>query len=386
MVVMKVTSSGRLALEAGRLPLWGASDSRPGRGAVVVGKPFAHRANALANPRSRAYGERGITDAERLMDQGRQAAPSLEVTGRRLGAIVRSARMAQGLTLAELGERTGYSAAQVSRYERGIAQLTDIAVLRRFAGALAIAPQTFGLATAPVPAGQRPQATTSGSTSPVTDAEGDGRDGEHPARRRLRPADPAATAGPAVTSQPGSGLVTGHGPAESVRPYADRGLVTRQQWNGIIRGAAGEVWLYGMAEFGYATDDDVPGILAGATSRGCQVRILLLNPASPGTTAIDGDEGSPPGTLAARTRAALARFTVMRQACGKRMQVRVYDGHPTVSVVRGDNRMLVTPYLRFFIGSNSPTFEFRSDQAPKMFTRYARHFENTWNLAEDWTR
>jgi len=180
--------------------------------------------------------------------------------------------------------------------------------------------------------------------------------------------------------------VTGHGPAESVKPYADRGLVTRQQWNGIIRGAASQVWLYGMAEFGYATDDDVPGILANATSRGCQVRILLLNPASPGTRAIDGDEGSPPGTLAARTRAALARFTLMRQACGKQMQIRVYDGHPTVSVVRGDDRMLVTPYLRFFIGSNSPTFEFRSDQAPKMFTRYARHFENTWNLAEDWTR
>jgi hypothetical protein len=46
--------------------------------------------------------------------------------------------------------------------------------------------------------------------------------------------------------------------------------------------------------------------------------------------------------------------------------------------------MLVTPYLRFFIGSNSPTFEFRADQAPKMFTRYARHFENTWTLAKDW--
>jgi len=164
-----------------------------------------------------------------------------------------------------------------------------------------------------------------------------------------------------------------------------QGLVTRQQWNGIIRGAASELWLYGMAEFGYATDDDVPGILAGAASRDCRVRILLLNPESPATAAIDSDEGNPPGTLAARTRAALARFGRMRQACGGRIQVRVYDGYPTVSVVRGDDAMLVTPYLRFFIGSNSPTFEFRSDQAPKMFTRYARHFENTWNLAEDWT-
>jgi transcriptional regulator with XRE-family HTH domain len=100
------------------------------------------------------------------MDQGRQPAPALEVTGRRLGAIVRSARSAQGLTLAELGERTGYSAAQVSRFERGIAPLTDIAVLRRFADALAIAPENFGLATAPVSSGQR--ASTSGRTSGVT--------------------------------------------------------------------------------------------------------------------------------------------------------------------------------------------------------------------------
>jgi hypothetical protein len=46
--------------------------------------------------------------------------------------------------------------------------------------------------------------------------------------------------------------------------------------------------------------------------------------------------------------------------------------------------MLVTPYMRFFIGSNSPTFEFRAGEAPKMFTRYTRHFESTWTNAEDW--
>jgi SAM-dependent methyltransferase len=50
------------------------------------------------------------------------------------------------------------------------------------------------------------------------------------------------------------------------------------EWNGIIHGATRELWLYGMAEYGYATDDDVPAILARATARGCQVRVLLLNP------------------------------------------------------------------------------------------------------------
>jgi len=235
------------------------------------------------------------------------------------------------MTLVELGHLTGYSAAQVSRFERGIAPLTDISVLRRFAVALGTAPQAFGLAASQ-------------------------HDADH--------------------------LAAGEG--DRVRPYADRGLVTRQQWNSVIRDASTELWLYGMAEFGYASDDAVPGILARTARRGCRVRILLLNPDSPIAEVIDRDEGHSPGTLATRVAAALARFGQMRRACGNRMRIRVYDEYPTVSVVRGDGAMLVTPYPRFFIGSNSPTFEFRADHAPRMFTRYARHFESTWKLAKDW--
>jgi hypothetical protein len=173
--------------------------------------------------------------------------------------------------------------------------------------------------------------------------------------------------------------------ADVVKPYADRGLITRQQWNGLIGSAASELWLYGMAEFGYASDDEVPRILAAATAKGCRVRVLLLNPAYPGSATIDADEGSPPGTLASRTRAALARFRQMQIACGEKMQIRIYDAHPTVSVVRGDGRMLVTPYLRFFVGSNSPTFELGSAATARMFDRYERHFEDTWDRATDWT-
>jgi len=65
--------------------------------------------------------------------------------GPHAGAIVRAARLAAGLTLAELGQRCGYSASQISRYERGIQRLTDITLLRRFAEALAIPPQYLGL-------------------------------------------------------------------------------------------------------------------------------------------------------------------------------------------------------------------------------------------------
>jgi hypothetical protein len=51
----------------------------------------------------------------------------------------------------------------------------------------------------------------------------------------------------------------------------------------------------------------VPVILNRATSRGCLIRVLLLNPGSQQSAVIDRDEGNPPGTLAARARAALSR-------------------------------------------------------------------------------
>lgn len=108
--------------------------------------------------------------------------------GRRdAGAIVRSARQAKGLTLADLGRRTGYSPSQVSRYERGIAPLTDTTVLRRFADALALPPQTFGLLPAervghsePIGAGS----VTADGAAPRVGCEPQWEDGEDPVRRR----------------------------------------------------------------------------------------------------------------------------------------------------------------------------------------------------------
>src|SRR4051812_6315928 len=109
-------------------------------------------------------------------------------TGRRAaGAIVRSARQAEGLTLADLGRRTGYSPSQVSRYERGIAPLTDTTVLRRFADALALPPQTFGLLPTERAGHAEPigAATVTGNAgAPSVGPEPQWEDGEDPVRRR----------------------------------------------------------------------------------------------------------------------------------------------------------------------------------------------------------
>jgi transcriptional regulator with XRE-family HTH domain len=140
--------------------------------------------------------------------------------GQNAGAIVRAARLAAGLTLADLGRRCGYSASQVSRYERGIQPLTDITLLRRFSQVLAIPPQVFGLTP---PDGSRaarhavePKDGDPRAGWPRVSREPQREDGEDPVRRRELLAGAAGLAGAALgltsadrswtLADPGAGL------------------------------------------------------------------------------------------------------------------------------------------------------------------------------------
>ncbi len=70
--------------------------------------------------------------------------------------------------------------------------------------------------------------------------------------------------------------------SERVTPYADRGHITRRQWNGIIADTTTEVWLYGMAEYGYATSLDVHELDA-ASNNGVEAMRDLVSRAALGT-------------------------------------------------------------------------------------------------------
>lgn len=63
-----------------------------------------------------------------------------------VGAIIRVARRAADVTLAELGQAVGYTAASLSRMENGTQPLRDISLLRTIAEYLDIPPQELGLA------------------------------------------------------------------------------------------------------------------------------------------------------------------------------------------------------------------------------------------------
>jgi transcriptional regulator with XRE-family HTH domain len=129
--------------------------------------------------------------------------------GQQAGAIVRAARLAAGLTLAELGQRCGYSASQISRYERGVQPLTDITLLRRFAAALAIPPQILGLT--PLDSSRAGRHADSlkehdaRTYRPNVSREFQLEGGEDPVRRRELLARAAGLAGAAALGVPGVG-------------------------------------------------------------------------------------------------------------------------------------------------------------------------------------
>ena len=131
--------------------------------------------------------------------------------GQRAGAIVREARLAAGLTLAEFGQLCGYSASQISRYERGVQPLTDITLLHRFAAALAIPPQIFGL-TPPdsTLAGRHadagPKERAARTFGPNVSREFEPEGGEDPVRRRELLARAAGFAGAAALGLPAASL------------------------------------------------------------------------------------------------------------------------------------------------------------------------------------
>ncbi|MFG3103270.1 helix-turn-helix domain-containing protein [Streptomyces sp. NPDC048182] len=95
------------------------------------------------------------------------------------GAIVRLARRAADITLAGLGGQVGYTAASLSRMERGKQPMRDLVLLQRLAACLDIPPHLLGLAPPREgAASERLDATRVGTQTLI------GEEGDDPVRRR----------------------------------------------------------------------------------------------------------------------------------------------------------------------------------------------------------
>lgn len=109
-----------------------------------------------------------------------RSAAMAEALGRGdVGAIVRLARRAADITLDEVGRQVGYTAASLSRMERGKQPMRDVLLLQNLAACLDIPPHLLGLSSRrqrTVP--ERTGATRVGGHTPLRD------EGDDPVQRR----------------------------------------------------------------------------------------------------------------------------------------------------------------------------------------------------------
>ncbi|MFD7061766.1 helix-turn-helix domain-containing protein [Streptomyces sp. NPDC059906] len=109
----------------------------------------------------------------------RSAAMRDALTRRDAGAIVRLARRAADITLAALGSQVGYTAASLSRMERGKQPMRDVLLLQSLAACLDIPPHLLGLAPQ-----RRPGASDRSGATRVGAHTLFGEEGDDPVRRR----------------------------------------------------------------------------------------------------------------------------------------------------------------------------------------------------------
>lgn len=134
----------------------------------------------------------------------RSAAMRDALARRDAGAIVRLVRRATDITLADLGKQVGYTAASLSRMERGKQPMRDVLLLQRLAACLDIPPHLLGLA----PPHQR--AAPEGPGAGRVGAQAlFGAEGDDPVRRRELLAGLAGATTSAVLGSPAAA----HAPA-----------------------------------------------------------------------------------------------------------------------------------------------------------------------------
>lgn len=117
-------------------------------------------------------------------------------------------------------------------------------------------------------------------------------------------------------------------------------------------------------------------------------RILVLDPNDDPVRQRDREErkeGEAAGRISADASSSLSRLAALlsgltHQQQG-RLQIRtIHDTNIYCSVVRVDDRMLVTKYLLAYSGSNSPTFEI-AGRSTELFKLFEKEFEAMWQRA-----
>lgn len=164
--------------------------------------------------------------------------------------------------------------------------------------------------------------------------------------------------------------------SEIAAAYAYRSQLDPHRWWDLFVRAEQRIDLLGYTL--YFLPQQHPGLatlLREKAEDGCQVRMVLADPASPHVRARE-DEEHQAITLEVRIKSTLQWLRPLLDHNG--IDARFQDAALYSSVFRFDDQMLVTPHLYATPGHAAPLIHLKSLGSDGLFARFVEHFEGIW--------
>lgn len=170
---------------------------------------------------------------------------------------------------------------------------------------------------------------------------------------------------------------------ELVQMYPYRSAAPTALWRQLINQATTELTFAGYTNYFLWLEQAQFGeLLRKKAARGCRIRFILGDPASPVTRQRELEEDVPL-TLSTRIEVTLSELSKLRDTA---IEARYETGHVSLSVFRFDDDMIVTPLLPGRIGHDAPMMHLRRAQDDGVFDRFAGHTDDLWARGRDvWT-
>ncbi|MCA1790513.1 MAG: hypothetical protein LC667_11850 [Thioalkalivibrio sp.] len=175
--------------------------------------------------------------------------------------------------------------------------------------------------------------------------------------------------------------VRGAGPASSMRTG---GIRTTSLYANVLKDAGDQVCVLGLSLPSFQMEDGLD-LLASALKGGASVRILLMNPLSPGTLQRPREvyrASDHVQDAAVHTISCLLRLrSQLPEPQRVRFAIALMPILPGVAVVASEDRLMWSPYLSTSSGAKSPFELFGRRDSPAMFDVMMGHFEASWSMS-----
>lgn len=154
-------------------------------------------------------------------------------------------------------------------------------------------------------------------------------------------------------------------------------------WKRTIQDANREVSLMATALGGFSKDAAMLQVAREKLEAGCRFRIVLQSPNCDAAYIMAMQKHDP---IDDKIYASLERFNAFRNSLSetarKNFQMRYYSSWMGSSIFRGDDVMLVTPFIPWVIVDTSTTYMIRRVADSSLFDSYLQGFEGIWKHSE----